>query len=101
VDRLCKFGGGTFTDSASAPTDFSGESFAAFVDSGEHYSLFTQLIITFSGAGSVSFNNDLTMSATAPQSVPEPGSLALIRHHSRVRVVAPQNLSGPAVETTR
>jgi hypothetical protein len=57
--------------------EFSGETFKALADSGPSYTLFTQLIITFSGAGSVDFYHDTLLEANE-QLTPEPGSLMLI-----------------------
>lgn len=67
----------SFTSTGAAGQEFSGSSFTSFEDSGPTYSMFTQLIITFDGAGSIDFYQDLTMTANE-QLVPEPGTLLLI-----------------------
>jgi hypothetical protein len=66
-----------FTSSGTSNTAFSGQAYESFEDSGPTYSLFTQLIITFDGAGSVDFYQDITMTATE-RLVPEPATLLLI-----------------------
>jgi hypothetical protein len=67
----------SFTSTGTASEEFSGSAFTAFEDSGPSYSLFTQLIITFDGAGSIDFYQDVTMTANE-QLVPEPATLLLI-----------------------
>jgi hypothetical protein len=66
----------SFTSSGVAE-EFGGSTFTSFEDSGPTYSLFTQLIITFNGAGSIDFYQDVTMTANE-QLVPEPATLLLI-----------------------
>jgi len=60
----------TFTYNGSS-TSFSGNSWTSFLDAGPTYSLFTSVLINFTGAGNVNFTQD-TLVAT-----PEPGSLML------------------------
>ena len=67
----------SFTSTGVASQEFSGSSFTSFQDSGPTYSMFTQLIITFNGAGSIDFYQDVTMTANE-QLVPEPATLLLI-----------------------
>ena len=67
----------TFTSSGVGTEEFGGSTFTSFEDSGPTYSLFTQLIITFNGAGSIDFYQDVTMTANE-QLVPEPATLLLI-----------------------
>jgi len=67
----------TFTSTGDPSQEFSDSKYTSFEDSGPSYSMFTQLIVTFSGAGSVDFYQDLTMDANQ-QLVPEPGTLMLI-----------------------
>jgi hypothetical protein len=66
-----------FSSTGAAGEGFGGSSFTSFEDSGPSYSMFTQLIITFNGAGSIDFYQDVTMTATE-QLVPEPATLLLI-----------------------
>jgi len=65
------------TSSGIGYQEFSGETYSVLTDSGPSYTLFTQLIITFSGAGSVDFYHDTLLEADE-KLTPEPGSLMLI-----------------------
>ena len=62
----------------SASPTFTGTSFEAFTANGPSYSLFTQVVIEFNGPGSVSFDQDTTVTQNSQLAkVPEPGSLTL------------------------
>jgi hypothetical protein len=65
--------------SAGSPISLNNTATAAFTNAGS-YALFTQVLMNFTGAGNISFNQDMTVALNSqlPTPTPEPGSLMLI-----------------------
>ena len=65
--------------SGGSPISLNNTATAAFTNVGS-YALFTQVLMNFTGAGNISFNQDMTVAQNSqlPTPTPEPGSLMLI-----------------------
>jgi hypothetical protein len=71
----------TFSSDGTAPLSFGVASESVNFTSTGTYSLWTQIVMNFEGAGEINFNQDNTVTSLgeAPgEGVPEPGSLLLI-----------------------
>jgi PEP-CTERM motif-containing protein len=64
--------------SGSGPTAFAGTTSSAFDATNPLYSMFTQIVISFAGAGDINFTQDTTTVVAGALETPEPGSLMLI-----------------------